>query len=737
MRKASVLIAIMFIALLGALALAPMLEQPPALRMLNAQGSFDAKRAEARLSQILGDQRAHWDDSSADDLVRTRLVSTLDHMGLKPLVRDQFACNVLFKQRGVSCARVRNVIAQIGPSSGRAVLINAHYDSVAAGPGASDDGIGVATMLEVGSILEHQTLRRPVVLLFNEGEELGLIGARAFLSDPLSTRIDSLINLEARGVEGPVNMFETNRPNFAAISLFSATVGRPSANSLSTDVYRLMPNYTDVNSFAERNWLTLNLAPIGNETRYHSAGDELSALSPATLQHMGDQTLALAQRLANEPSKSGTTNRIFMDVSGRLLITMPLGAGIAILVGLVLIFTLLAFPAGQSVQRVAIVVGTFLGSAILSWLLLALVEIARPGMFWRAHPIFTHLITYAAVLLVGGSLVGRFAPRCSVRDLRSMFWLFFLSLGVLIGFVATGGIIFFLFPPLLILIGLGIARWWKPAEAIGSAAAILFLYLTWGAMLGLLEELLNDGPMWIFAPLGSLILIPVLIEAKPLLVGARLPAIVALGGVIVGGCSVAALAAPAYSNDRQQRFTLEYVTDVNAKRSWWAVLDDGAKFPPAFGNGWKIGKLPISGTRLWNRPAPFDLNVQAPSAALISQVVSGGERTLLVRLSANGNDSIELVAPEDAKIRSAGVQNFVAAIEQNETGKYAISCTGRSCNGVTLQITTGDQHPVPFMIIGVRYVLPGFAEALTKARPRFARPQYRPDESLTFVRSKL
>ena len=73
-------------------------------------------------------------------------------------------------------------------------------------------------------------------------------------------------------MRGPVNMFETSRPSGAPIGIFAAAVKHPVANSLSTDVYRLLPNYTDVNSFAERGWLTLNLAPIGNETRYHSPG---------------------------------------------------------------------------------------------------------------------------------------------------------------------------------------------------------------------------------------------------------------------------------------------------------------------------------------------------------------------------------------------------------------------------------------------------------------------------------
>src|SRR5207302_3650217 len=160
----------------------------------------------------------------------------LRQMGLDPVVRDQLACNELYKSRGVSCARVRNVIAAIGPRTGNAVLLNAHYDSTPVGPGAADDGIGVATLLEVGSILKNEPIRRPVILLFNEGEELGLVGARAFLADPLSRNVDSLINLEARGVRGPVNMFETSRPNSAPIAFFAA-VKHPTANSLSTDVY--------------------------------------------------------------------------------------------------------------------------------------------------------------------------------------------------------------------------------------------------------------------------------------------------------------------------------------------------------------------------------------------------------------------------------------------------------------------------------------------------------------------
>jgi hypothetical protein len=738
MRRPILLLLVVLFALLGAMAAKALLVQPPAVRAQSAAGQFDAARAKARLTFILADQRPHPSDTAADDQLRARIIDQLQALGLKPIVRDQFACNELFKQRGVSCARVRNVIAVLGPATGKALLLNAHYDSVPAGPGAADDGAGVATLLEVAKVLPGEALfARPVILLFNEGEELGLVGARAFLADPLSGNVDSLINLEARGVRGPVNMFETSRPNAAPITLFAAAVKNPIANSLSTDVYRLLPNYTDVNSFAERGWLTLNLAPIGNETRYHSAGDELAALDPATLQHMGDQTLALAEDLNFGTPRASGGNRIFMDVAGRALITLPLIAGVVLLAGLLLAFAVLTAKRGGLVRGSAVVAGTLVGSTVLAWLALTLIGAIRHGMFWRAQPLWTHLATYASVMLIGLALLATVGRSAEIRQLRATFWLFLLAMGALIGLIAPGGIIFILFPPLLALISILAARWWRPAEAIGSAAAILFLFLTWGAMLGLLEELLNGGPMWIFAPLGSLILLPVLIEAKPLVDRAGLRGSASVAALLMMVGWIAALAAPAYSADRQQRFVIQHVTDASAGKSWWSVLNDGAPLPRTFGGQWKRGKLPFSDRPRWFIPAPADPAARAPDVQLISEVRAGIERTLTLRLNANGNERVELVAPSDSKIRSAGVQGFVRPIDQSEDGKYFIDCFGRSCDGATLQLTTGQLTPVEFLILGGKAPLPPSAAPLLAARPRFARPQYNRDESIAFATRRL
>ncbi|MEP7130289.1 MAG: M28 family peptidase [Sphingomicrobium sp.] len=739
MRRPLLLLAALLAAVIALMAAKSLLIAVPGVREHPEASHFDAARAKAALALILGDEGPHPADTAADDQVRDRLIALLRHVGLNPIVRDQLACNELYKSRGVSCARVRNVIAVLGPASGKAVLLNAHYDSTPVGPGAADDGIGVATLFEVGAILRDRPLKRPVILLFNEGEELGLVGARAFLADPLSRNVDSLVNLEARGVRGPVNMFETSRPNGAPIAVFAAAVSHPIANSLSTDVYRLLPNYTDVNSFAERGWLTLNLAPIGNETRYHSPGDDVAALDPATLQHMGDQTLALASALANGAPRAATGDRIFMDLAGTALITLPMIAGVVLLVLLLAGFAMLAGTRRELLRGAAVVLGTLAGSTALSWLALALIGAARHGMFWRAQPLWSHLATYISVMLVGVALLATIGRRADVRQLRAVFWLAYVIIGALIGLAAPGGIVFFLFPPLFVLIGVIAARWWRPAERIGAIAAIVLLYLTWGAMLGLLEELLNGGPMWIFAPLGALLILPILIEAKPLIDAVKLRSAALVAGMLALLGWAAAAAAPAYSADREQRFVIAHVSDASSGKSSWSVINDGAPLPNAYRTAgkWTRGTLPFSERQRWLTPAAAGPRARAPDVELVSQVQNGGERTMVVRLRANGNDRVELIAPEDSRIRSASVNGFVRPIDPNESGKYLIDCFGRSCDGAAITLVIGKTSPIEMLVIGSKAGLPPGAAPLLRATPQFARPQYNRDETIAFVRKKL
>ena len=118
MRPLLLLVALL-VALLGALAATAVLVQPPPVRSAPEAGEFDAARAKARLALILGNERPHPADSAASDAIRARLLGQIRALGLNAIVRDQFACNEYYKIRGVSCARVRNVIVALGPASGK------------------------------------------------------------------------------------------------------------------------------------------------------------------------------------------------------------------------------------------------------------------------------------------------------------------------------------------------------------------------------------------------------------------------------------------------------------------------------------------------------------------------------------------------------------------------------------------------------------------------------------------
>ena len=108
-------------------------------------------------------------------------------------------------------------------------------------------------------------------------------------------QVNSLINIDTRGVTGPALMYETSWPNGAAIAAYARAARRPYANSISTDFAKLIPNTTDVVKFAPAGWTLLNWGIIGNETRYHSPGDTVAALDRASLYHVGSEVLRAAR----------------------------------------------------------------------------------------------------------------------------------------------------------------------------------------------------------------------------------------------------------------------------------------------------------------------------------------------------------------------------------------------------------------------------------------------------------
>ncbi|MEZ4383147.1 MAG: M20/M25/M40 family metallo-hydrolase, partial [Nannocystaceae bacterium] len=206
---------------------------------------FSAERAAATIRALLGDGAPHPVGSPANDAVRERLVATLEGMGLAPELQRAFMC----QPWGV-CAWVTNVVVELpGAAEVPAIALSAHYDSVSAGPGAADDLQGVATLVEGLRALKELRGRdgpphRPLVAVFTDGEEVGLLGALAFTEHPRFADVGVVINAEARGTGGRPQMFEASAGNHRLIGAVAQARHLPLTTSLAYEIYRRMPNDT-------------------------------------------------------------------------------------------------------------------------------------------------------------------------------------------------------------------------------------------------------------------------------------------------------------------------------------------------------------------------------------------------------------------------------------------------------------------------------------------------------------
>lgn len=237
-----------------------------------------------------------------------------------------------FVARTLVSGNVHNVIGILKGTEPElpALLLMSHYDTVQNSPGAADDTAGVAAMLEIVANLKARgTLKRDVIILFTESEEAGLLGARAFFTeDPLAKRVGLAVNLEARGGSGRALMFETSRNAGGLVSAYGNAVSSPAANSLTAFVYRVMPNGTDLIYALETNIPGMNFAFIADERAYHTAYATPDHLDSGSLQHLGDQVLALTASLGNaDDLNADAPDIIYGDFFGLTLISYSVTVG--------------------------------------------------------------------------------------------------------------------------------------------------------------------------------------------------------------------------------------------------------------------------------------------------------------------------------------------------------------------------------------------------------------------------
>ncbi|MGQ0778053.1 MAG: M28 family peptidase [Pseudonocardiales bacterium] len=265
---------------------------------------FSAERALGPLGEFATEPRPL--GSAASDRARDYLAEALRSAGFS--VELSRGVGAITREGVAAFGRVDNIVATLpGRDPTGSVVLAAHYDSVAAGPGASDDAAAITAMLETvralrsaGQPSEDGRLRNDLVLLLTDGEEVGLLGAAAFAQQhPLARQRAVVLNWEARGVSGPSLMFETSRDNAALVELFADAAPHPHGDSSLVEFYRQLPNDTDFTEFARVGLPGLNFAYVQGAARYHTPGDTITNLDRASLQHHGANMLGLTRALGN------------------------------------------------------------------------------------------------------------------------------------------------------------------------------------------------------------------------------------------------------------------------------------------------------------------------------------------------------------------------------------------------------------------------------------------------------
>jgi len=312
--------------LIAGIILAIMAVTPPSPQEVDiAADQFSSGRAMVDVKIIAA--KPHPTGSDENAKVRAYLLKRLDDLGLEPSVSSselgERSLARLNKWSGESkpSQTLYNVIGVL-PGQDRtkpALLLMAHHDTVWGSPGAADDTIGIASIFEIiRAVKESGEVKRDVIVLLTDAEELGLVGARHFFKNhPLANKIGAVINFEARGGGGTANMFQTSTENGAAARLYARSVKAPSVSSLSVFVYNLLPNDTDLTPALEKDYTAYNIANLARAEYYHSPKIDAAALDEATLQHMGVQGLDLTRALLSAddfPPK--TADATFFDVFG-------------------------------------------------------------------------------------------------------------------------------------------------------------------------------------------------------------------------------------------------------------------------------------------------------------------------------------------------------------------------------------------------------------------------------------
>jgi hypothetical protein len=287
-----------------------------------ASDRFSGENAFRHLEQIAQQPRRMYQPFY--EQVKSYVINELTQLGVPVEVQQTTAIE---PRAPIFYSSVENIIATIKGTSdkGDAILLVAHLDSEPhIGPGAADNGGGVASFLELARALKRSSpLANDVILLFSVPEECGMQGAVAFVKEhPRASSVRIVFNCDGMGTGkytitniSPENNWliaEATRayPKSLAYSYISSSSPMGSREDL---VFRLA------------GYPTIDLSSSYFFPRYwHTKHDNLSLISSSGLQENGDHLLALMNHFGTlDLTTMSTHESVFFSILNLFVVQYP------------------------------------------------------------------------------------------------------------------------------------------------------------------------------------------------------------------------------------------------------------------------------------------------------------------------------------------------------------------------------------------------------------------------------
>lgn len=740
------------------------LQKPPARVAANAPlTEFSSDRAMKHVETIARSPRPIGSATHAE--ARDYILGELNLLGLGAEVQKTTVVNQKWGPPFLA-GTIENIVArQKGTHDGRALMLVAHYDSVTSGAGANDNGTGVAALLETARALKasNQSLKNDVIFLFTDGEETGLLGAQAFVGEhQWAKNLELALNFEARGKGGPAVMFETSTQNGALIREFAKASRYPVANSLFPEIYKLMPNDTDLSIFKEAGLQGLNFAYIDGLTHYHSQLDNVANVDAGSMQHQGSYALSLARHFGNlNLGDARERNAVYFNALGPLLVHYPSGLALPLALVVLLVFAAVIV---LGFRRKRLTLRGIIKSSVLFLVSLVAAPALVTGAWWlisRIHGSYGlipqgdtynrefYVVGFVALAIATTSaLLILFGRKISVPNLLAGALIWWAVLMVLTTVLMPGGSYLLTWPLLFALIGLGYS--FIAGDGKSNSAKTLVVFTLCAA-----PGLLLIVPLFNFTSMAMpLALSGVLIVLLVLLLGLLIPhlryltaqkrlALPVAAAVLCISLFIMAGLSSGFDKDHRLSNHLLYGLNADTQQAVWASAD-------ARPDEWTAQFLTTNAKRgvladyfpLSRRPY---LKAQAPVAALvgpdvkvIGDTTENGVRHLRLHITSPREASmLSVQAEQNSEVLAAAVNGRrissskpSAAAGRNRWGFYYFALPK---DGIELTLETKISQPLTLRVVDETRGLPELTGATFKTRADHMMPAPLPFSDSTLV----